>query len=144
VEFGGPRTAPISLTEHRMKTLAELLPTLCEAVCLGERYTCQDGVFRLQCTGTHCVARMYQDTRIVTFKIVDLRYLMNMLHLLQGLQYRYIHARDDIMAYAAAALGSIELLNLNLLVPYSYRTISCLSNSNIAHIKPLLCTHIYF
>jgi hypothetical protein len=53
---------------------------------------------------------MYQDKRFVTFKLDDLRYLMNMLHLLQGQQTRYILARDDDMAYAIAALDSREFV----------------------------------
>jgi hypothetical protein len=58
VEFGGSRIQHITLTEH-VKTLAEHLPKLCDAMCLGKSYTCKDGVFILQCSGTDSVARMY-------------------------------------------------------------------------------------
>jgi hypothetical protein len=79
-------------------------------------------VFRLQCSGTDSVAGMYQNKRFVTFKRDDLRYLMNVLHLVQEQQRRYILARDDVVAYALLALGSSELLNLSQLLVDSYCT----------------------
>jgi hypothetical protein len=93
VEFGGPPTTPINLTEQHMKTLGEHLPKLCEAMCRGESYTCRDGVFRLQCSGTCSVARMYQDKRFIVLKLDELRYLMNMQHLVLVQQTKYILAR---------------------------------------------------
>jgi hypothetical protein len=53
---------------------------------------------------------MYQDTRLVIFKLTDLRYLMNMLHFVQVLQTKYILARDEFRAYVIAALGSTEFV----------------------------------
>jgi hypothetical protein len=53
---------------------------------------------------------MYQDKRFVTFKRGDLRYLMNMLHLVQVQQNRYIIARDDVVAYALDALTSSKFV----------------------------------
>jgi hypothetical protein len=53
---------------------------------------------------------MYQDMRFVIFKVADLRYMMNMLHIVQVQQTKYILARNDVMAYAVAALGSIEFV----------------------------------
>jgi hypothetical protein len=110
MEFGGPRIAPITLTEQHMKTLVEHLPKLCEAMYRGERYVCKDGVFGLQCSGTNSVAKMYQN---VIFKLADLRYMMNMLHFVQVRQTKYILARDDVRAYAIAALGSSEFVESN-------------------------------
>jgi predicted AAA+ superfamily ATPase len=63
---------------------------------LGKRYTCKDDLFKLQCSGTESVVRMYQNKRFVTFERDDLRYLMNMLHIVQDQQSRYILARDDV------------------------------------------------
>jgi hypothetical protein len=112
-EFGGRRIRPITLTEH-VTTLMEHLPKLCEAMCRGESYACKDGVFGLLYSGgTHSVARMYQDTKYIIFKLADLRYLMNMVHLVQVRQARYILPRDDVGAYAIAALGSSEFVELN-------------------------------
>jgi hypothetical protein len=53
---------------------------------------------------------MYQDKRFVIFKLGDLLYLMNMLHLVQVEKTKYFLARDDVMAYAFAALGSTEFV----------------------------------
>jgi hypothetical protein len=67
---------------------------------------------------------MYQNKRFVTFKRDDLRYLMNMLHLVQVHQTKYILARDDVRTYAIAALGSAEFVEPNpaaistCLIPY--------------------------
>jgi hypothetical protein len=108
LEFGSPRITAITLSEQHVKTLADHLPKLCEAMCRGECYTCKDDVFRLQCTGNNSVARMYQDLRFVTFKIDDFRYLMNILHIVQVQQNKYILLRNDVIAYAIAALGSTE------------------------------------
>jgi hypothetical protein len=96
-----------------VKTLAGYLPTLCEAMSRGERYIYKedDGVFKLQCgSGTNSVVRMCQDKRFVTFILDDLRYLMNMIHLVQVQQTRYILARDEFVAYAITALRSMEFV----------------------------------
>ena len=88
----------------------EHLPKLCESMCRGEHYTCKDGVLRIQSAGTYRAARMYQDKQFVSFKCADLRYMMNMLHFVQDQQTKYTLARNDVMAYAVAALGSIEFV----------------------------------
>jgi hypothetical protein len=77
---------------------------------LGKFYTCKDGVFGLQCSGTDSIARMYQNKRFVTFKRDNLRYLMNMIHLFQVQQTRYIPARDDVVEYALVAPRSREFV----------------------------------
>ena len=77
VEFGGPKISPIALTEKHAKTLMEHLPKLCE------HYTCKDDLFHLQSAGTNRAARMYQDKQFVSFKFADLRYIMNMLHVVE-------------------------------------------------------------
>ena len=72
---------------------------------------------------------MYQDKQNVIFKFADLRYMMNMLHVLQDQQTKYILAQKDVMAYAVAALERSSLLSLLLLLPISFCTIKCLTNS---------------
>jgi hypothetical protein len=85
---------------------------------------CKDGVFRLQCSGSNGVARMYQDKRYINFKLGDLRYLMNMLHIVQARQADYIVERGDVRAYTNAALGTTEFVEPNStttstgLIPY--------------------------
>ena len=110
VEFGGPRIAPITLTDQHVRILVEHLPRLCEAICRGDHYTCKDDLFLLQSAGTYRAARMYLDKQFVRFKFADLRYMMNMLHIVQDHQTKYILAQNDVMAYAVAALGWIEFV----------------------------------
>jgi hypothetical protein len=82
-EFGGSRRQPITLTAQHVKTLVENLPELYDALNRGKRYRYKDGEFKLQCSGTDCVARMYLNKRFVTFKDCDIRYFMGVLHLVQ-------------------------------------------------------------
>ena len=79
-EFGGPQISPITLTEQHVKTLVEHLPALCEAMYRGEHYACKDGSLRLQSSGTHTTARIYRDKKCVSFKLVHIRYMINILH----------------------------------------------------------------
>ncbi len=109
-EFGGPRIAPITLTEQHVKPLMEHLPALCEAMYRCENYTCKDGLFLLQSTRTHATARMYRDKNCVSFRLVDLRYMMNMLHFVQFQQTQYILAQNDVMSFAILTLGTIEFV----------------------------------
>jgi hypothetical protein len=39
VEFGGPRSKPITLTEQHASTMAEHLTRICEAMCANEHYS---------------------------------------------------------------------------------------------------------
>jgi hypothetical protein len=47
IEFGGVLLLPVIIIDQHLTTLSEHLPELCAAMCLGERYTFRDGVFRL-------------------------------------------------------------------------------------------------
>ena len=109
-EFAGRRIVPITLTEQHVKTLMEHLPALCEAMHRGELYTCKDGPFRLRSCKTHNNARMYRDRKCISFKLTDLRYMMNILPMVQAQQAQYILAQTDVTAFAVAALGSIEFI----------------------------------
>ena len=79
-------------------------------MCRGEHYTFKEDLFRLQSAGTYRAARMYLDKQFVSFKFADLLCIMNMLHFLQYQQTKYILLQNDVMAYAFAALGSIEFV----------------------------------
>jgi hypothetical protein len=136
VEFGGSRIQPITFTEQHVKTFTEHLPELCDAMYLGKRYTCKDDVFKLLCSGTDNVARIYQKKGFVTFKRYDLRYLMNMLHLVQDQQTRCILARDDV-AYALLARGSCEFVEPQLFVD-SYCTTNCFTKSKHCSYKTIV------
>jgi hypothetical protein len=75
------------------------------------------------------VARMYQGAQYIIFKLTDFRYLINMLHLVQVRQAKYILARDDVRAYSIAALSASEFIELISLQLDSYNMISCWMNS---------------
>jgi hypothetical protein len=92
-------------------------------MCRGERYACKDGVFGLFCSGGNFyVARMYLDKRYIVFKLANLRYLMNMLYLVQAQVNKYTHAHDDVMSYVASARGRTEFIQTN---PSSTADITC-------------------
>ena len=59
VEVGASNKVPIRLEEEHVRTFAEHLPRICEAMCGDEQYSCVDGDFRLQTTGTYQVVRVY-------------------------------------------------------------------------------------
>ena len=100
----------------------EHLPALCEAMYRGELYACKDGPFRLQSSGTRTSARMYRNKKCVSFKLVNLRYIMYILHFVQVQQTQYIFAQNDVMAFAIVALGLIEFVEpphiASGLIPY--------------------------
>ena len=79
----------------------EHLPALCEAMNRGKLYTCKDGPFRLRSGKIHNNAR-----KCVSFKLTNLRYMINMLHMVQAQEAQYMLAETDVMAFVVAALGS--------------------------------------
>jgi hypothetical protein len=110
LEFGGSRSQSITLTAQHVNTLAEHLPELYDAVYLGKRYSYKDGEFKLQCSGTDSVARLYLNKRFVTLKDCDIRYLTGMLHLVQTQQTQYTLAREDVVAYVLLAQAASEFV----------------------------------
>ena len=100
VEFGGPRIVPIRLTEHHVRTLMEALPALCDAMQCGELYTLKDGAYRIRFSKTHNCARLYYGKQFVSFQLTHLRYMSNMLHMVEAQQSQYILAQGEVMSYA--------------------------------------------
>ena len=76
---------------------------------------------------------MYLDKQFVSFKFPDLRYMMNMLHFVQDQKTKYILAQNYVMAYAVAALGSIEFVE-----PPPTATILILYDQMFDELKTLL------
>jgi hypothetical protein len=77
----------------------------------GERYACKDGVFGVSYSGVNLdVARMYLDKRYIVLKLANVRYLMNMLYLVQALVIKYTQTRDDVMSYVASARWRTEFI----------------------------------
>jgi hypothetical protein len=123
IEFGGANLLPVILSEQRLSLLSEHLPQVCEAMCRSERYTFWDGVFRLLYgVGVQAVARMCLDKRYVIYKLGELKYLMNILHIVQELACKFTTAREDVSSYAASASDYTEFVEPNPLsssdIPY--------------------------
>jgi hypothetical protein len=123
IEFGGANLLPVIINEQHLTILSEHMPKLCEAVCRGKRYTFRDGVFRmLYRGGDQAVARMLLDKGFVIFKLGKLKYLMNMLHIVQEQVSRYTASSDDVSSYAASAVSYREFVEPNPLsssdIPY--------------------------
>jgi len=59
---------------------------------------------------------MYLCKQFVGFKVVELRYLMNMLHFVRDQQIKYILAQNYVIVYVITALGSTNFL-FTLLLP---------------------------
>jgi hypothetical protein len=46
----GAKKVPLILNEQHVRTMAEHLPHLCEAMCNGGHFSCKDGDFRMNTT----------------------------------------------------------------------------------------------
>jgi hypothetical protein len=75
VELGCAKKAPLILNEQHVRTMAEHLPQLCEAMCNDGHYSCKDGDFRMNTTGSYRVARVYLGRQYAECKLHELRYL---------------------------------------------------------------------
>jgi hypothetical protein len=123
IEFGGANLLPVILNVQRLTLLSEHLPQLCEAMCRSERLTFRNGMFRLLYGGGHqAVARLCLDKRFVIYKLVELKYLMIILHIVQELLCSFTVTRDEFSSYAASASGYTEFVERNPLssidIPY--------------------------
>jgi hypothetical protein len=52
VEFGSVRNNPIILTEPQVRYLAEVIPHMCQSLCINKSTTFKDGDLRLTTTGS--------------------------------------------------------------------------------------------
>jgi hypothetical protein len=84
VKFGGSGIRPIILTEQHVASMAQQLPSLCEAMCGDEQYSWKDGVLSLTTIGSYKTARLYLDKQYINYKLHELRYLLNMFHVIQN------------------------------------------------------------
>ena len=85
-----------------MRTFAEYLPRICEAIRGDEQYFCVEGEFRLQTTGTYLVTRVELGKKYISLHLTELRYMMFMYHVVHN-QIMYLHALSVVMTYARAA-----------------------------------------
>jgi hypothetical protein len=62
------------------------------------------------------------DKRYIIFKLADLKYLMNVLNIVQEEVSTYTNTRNDVSSYAASAAGYTEFIEPNPLsssdIPY--------------------------
>jgi hypothetical protein len=106
VEVGASSKMPVRLEEEHVRTFAEHLPRICEAMCGDEQYTCVDGEFTLQTTGTYHVARVYDGKKYISLHLTELRYMMYMFRVVHNQQIIYFRALSDVINYARAAQQS--------------------------------------
>jgi hypothetical protein len=106
IEFGGPKKKPINLNDQQVRTMAEYLPSLCEALCNNEHYICKDGDFRFNSAGGYRFARMYLGKQYLEFKLYELRYLSYTFFMIRNLPTLYTAALKDVKANVDVALTS--------------------------------------
>jgi hypothetical protein len=72
-----PTSHHFSSKKEHVRSMAEHLPRICDALYRDEYYICisQDGRFRMNTAGSYRVARMYIDKKWMAFKLEELRYL---------------------------------------------------------------------
>jgi hypothetical protein len=75
VELGGAKKACLIHEEQHVWTMAEHLRHLCEAMYNDGRYTCKDGVFRMNTSGSYRLASVYLGKQFQGRKLHELRYL---------------------------------------------------------------------
>jgi hypothetical protein len=97
---------PITLLDLHVKTLAENLPRVCDALLHGDQYLCKDGIFRLYTTRSYRVARIYLGKQSFSFKLQELQYLINMFYVIQNQLTLYTLALQDVLTYSINALSS--------------------------------------
>jgi hypothetical protein len=125
VEFGAVKrnkTTVLVLTDQHVKTLAEILRRICEAMCGDEQYGHKDGDFKLNTTGSYMVARMYLQNEYISLTLVDLQRLSRKFHVVQNELKAYTLAMPDVLSYATEALFSTTPVSTS-------RTRSCSKNS---------------
>ena len=82
-------------------------------------------------TGMYGVAGMYLGKQFVGFKLVALRYLMNMLHCVRDQQNKYILAQNDAMRLSLLCCNRPNLLTLILPIVNASYTITFLMSSRL-------------
>jgi len=100
-----------------------------EAMCSDEQYSCVDGEFKLQTTGTYHVARVYLGKKYISLHLTELRYMMYMYHVVHNQQIFYLRALSDVISYVRAAQHSTVYVepatsaNKSILYPNSMKNL---------------------
>jgi hypothetical protein len=109
-EFGVSKERPPLLTEQHVRTFAEHLPRLCNAVCRKGHYSCIDGDFKLVTAGSYRTAKLSLGKQSLFVHYNELRYMVHMFHVIQNQQILCIRALADVITYATAAPSSTEYI----------------------------------
>ena len=134
MELGASTKIPVRLEKEHVRTFADHLLRICEAMCGDEQYTCVDVEFRLQTTGTYHVARVYLGKKYISLHLTELRYMMYMFHVVHNQQIIYLRALPDVINYARAAQLSTVYVepatsaSKSILYPNSMRNLRLLCN----------------
>jgi hypothetical protein len=103
VEIGGAKKAPLILNEKDVRTKAEHLPHLCEAMCNDGHYSCKDWDFRMNTTGSYRVARVLMGKQYTECKLYELRLLSFIFFMVRNQLTFYMAALNDVIAYVNSA-----------------------------------------
>lgn len=106
VELGGAKKQPLLLNDQHLRTMAEHIRALCDALCTNEYYIGKDGDFRMNTTGSYRVARVYLGKQYMSFTLAELRQLSYIMFMIQNQMTFYTAANQDVLAYVNTALGS--------------------------------------
>jgi hypothetical protein len=110
VEFGGVKKASLILNEQHVRTMAEHLPRLYEAMCNDEHYSCKDGEFRMNTTGNYRVAWVYLGRQYMECKLRELRYLSYIFFMVRNQFTLYQTALNDVIAYVNSGQSSTSFV----------------------------------
>jgi hypothetical protein len=95
-----------------VRTFAEHLSRLYDAVCCEEHYSFVDGDFKLVTAGSYRTAKLSLGNQSLFLHYNELlvRYMVHMFHVIHNQQLLYIRPLADVITYATAALSSIEYI----------------------------------
>jgi hypothetical protein len=137
VEFGAVRRGgglkTIILSDEQVNAMAECLPLLRDAMCGGNPVGgsgCKSGVFRLDVTRSHRMARLYVDSQYISLTLLDIDYLSRMYNVVQQQLGDYIVAMPDVLPYVMSALTSVTYVepapnaSTNINFPHLYEELT--------------------
>ena len=101
VEIGSPKWNSLILTDQHVKTLAEHLPTQCEALCRDEFFKVLDGDLKMSSSSTYKSAVISlsnkKNKKSINFKLSEIRHLSYIFFKIQNQLYKYTEAMSDVI-----------------------------------------------
>jgi len=93
-----------------VKTLAEYLPTQCEALCRDEFFKVLDGDLKMSSSSTYKSAVISlsnkKTKKSINLKMSEIRHLSYIFFMIQNQLYIYTEAVSDVINYVLTAIGS--------------------------------------